>query len=146
MPHYFAFGSNLSHARLAARVSIRADLGPARLSGWRLVCDKAGDDGSAKANLAADPTAEVWGVLYDLTDEALDVLDGYEGGYRREEVDVAIDGRTIPAVTYVSSVRRDGVMFDWYKAHLVTGAAEHGLPGAYCDALRALPSRPDPHR
>ena len=51
MPCYFAYGSNLSLARLRERIGIALPLGVAELPDYRLVCDKRGADGSAKANL-----------------------------------------------------------------------------------------------
>lgn len=148
MPLYFAFGSNLSRPRLEARIPIEADLGPGRLEGWRFACNKLGADDSAKANLQPDPDAEVWGVLYALTEAALERLDLFEGGYRRISLEVRlIDGPTKPALTYVSDHCTDDLLpYDWYKSHMVKGAEEHDLPAHHIAHLRALPSRRDPRR
>jgi gamma-glutamylcyclotransferase len=122
--------------------------GRARLSGFALVCDKPGADGSAKANLRADASDEVWGVLYRLQEAQLDALDRFEGGYLRVTVEVALaDGDELRAVTYRSERSiADVHAFDWYRALLIEGAHEHGLPGHAISRLEALPSVPDPRR
>jgi len=112
------------------------------------VCDKPGADGSAKANLRADATDEVWGALYGLQEAQLDALDRFEGGYLRVTVEVALaDGGDLHAVTYRSERSVAGVhAFDWYRALLIEGAQEHGLPGHAIARLEALPSAPDLRR
>jgi gamma-glutamylcyclotransferase len=34
--------------------------------------------------------------------------------------------------------------YSWYRALVVAGAVEHGLPSAYVDGLRGTPVRQDP--
>ena len=145
---YFAYGSNLLVARLQERVPGATTRGIGHLADHRLVCDKVGRDGSAKANLVRHPEARVWGALYDLPRGGLDRLDPFEGGYRRTEVEIQIaQGPRIVAVTYVSERRSDDTTpFDWYRAMMVDGGRAHGLPEDYLELLAALPSRPDPRR
>ena len=83
MALYFAYGSNMASARLAARVPSARPVGPARLRDFAFRCNKRGADGTAKANLAPEPGAETWGVLYELDPGAFEVLDRLEGGYER---------------------------------------------------------------
>lgn len=145
---YFAYGSNLLIARLVERVPGARVRGIGHLAGHRLVCDKVGRDGSAKANLERHPEALVWGALYDLPAGGLDLLDPFEGGYARFEVGIQTPSEThIAAVTYVSEKRSDDrTPFDWYREMILDGARAHGLPADYLRALGALPSRPDPRR
>ena len=42
-----------------------------------------------------------------------------------------------------NSIQRDLVPFDWYKAFVVDGAHEHGLPVEYVAGLEAQPSKMD---
>ena len=51
MQIYYAYGSNMSSARLVERVPGARTLGPAQLEQWRLLCTKPGADGSGKVNL-----------------------------------------------------------------------------------------------
>ena len=142
---YFAYGSNLSTARMRARVASARSRGAARLPGFRLTLDKRSRDGSGKANLRPDPDQAVFGVLYALASIHWPDLDACEPGYRRVPVRVELRGRQVEAFTYLS---RDWtpspVAYDWYKALIVDGAAEHGLPRAWRQRLATLPARPDP--
>jgi gamma-glutamylcyclotransferase len=36
--------------------------------------------------------------------------------------------------------------YDWYKALVIAGAREHGLPADYIAALAAAPAKPDPDK
>jgi len=149
---YFAYGSNLSAARLQKRVATAEPAGTARLEGHRLVCDKTGRDGSAKANLVPGLDEHVWGALYLLEARQLTTLDRFEGGYERLLVSVEshVDGHANgfrEALTYCSSQRTaDPVPFDWYRQLILDGAREHGLPAAWLARLEALPCRADPSR
>lgn len=140
---YFAYGSNMRTARLRERVGPVQALGPARLPGHALRTDKPGRDGTAKANLRRSPDAAVHGVLFELTEDALAILDRFEGGYRRERVRVELStGERVEAITYVSERRgRDPRLAAEYLGHLVAGAREHGLPDAWIAILEALPRR-----
>lgn len=143
---YFAYGSNLSVARLQERVSTAERMGAARLPGHRLVCNKPGHDGSGKANLVVDPQDHVWGALYQLEPSQLETLDRFEGGYER--VQVCVEGRAgalHDALSYRSDQRIDDpVPFDWYRRLILDGARSHGLPAAWLARLEKLPCRPDP--
>ncbi|MGH0036723.1 MAG: gamma-glutamylcyclotransferase family protein [Myxococcota bacterium] len=132
---YFAYGSNMSSRRLTARIDGARALGAARIPHSRLVFDKPGRDGSAKANLAPDPGLGrwVWGVVWSVSGLALDTLDRFEPGYDRLERRVLFaDGRERAAATYVW--RGDPVLAApaaWYLEHLLAGAREHALPPAW---------------
>lgn len=143
---YFAYGSNLSSARLRARLEEVEVLGPAVLREHRLALDKRGHDGSAKANVVPHPGEEVWGVVYELAVAHADALDRFEGGYERVGVEVHHAERgPLDVVTYRSELRVEGWLpFAWYRAHLVEGAREHGLPPDWIARLEALPFREGP--
>lgn len=143
---YFAYGSNLAATRMAERVRSARPAGIACLDGHRVVCNKLGADGSAKANLEAHDGGRVWGVLYELPEADFAILDRFEGGYERIRLQVTRgDGSSADAVSYQSDRHcEDQVPFDWYLALMVEGARAHGLPESYVAGLEALPSRPDP--
>ena len=139
---YFAYGSNLASRRMRERVPDARPGGRARLAGFRLVSDKPGRDGSAKLNLVRDAGACVWGALWALQQRDLLVLDRIEGGYERVAVTVDGDGGPLAATTYVSPLRgADAPLAGAYKALVVEGAREHGLPAEWLARLEALPER-----
>lgn len=141
---YFAFGSNMSSARMTERIASAKSRGRGRLDEWGLVCNKAGLDGTAKANIEPRPGDVVWGVIYELDADELERLDAIEGGYRRVMVTVA-DEADHPrrCWTYTSGrLTSDERLLDWYRALIVTGATEHGLPRSYVARLQLLAARP----
>ena len=144
---YLAYGSNLSSARMRERVASAQTLGVARLEGWRLACDKRGRDGSGKANIVPDGEAVVWGVVYRIEPDEWTILDRFERGYERVRVEARIGDDDLDVQTYASRrLTGDPVPYDWYKALLLAGAREHGLPREYVARLACLPERPDPAR
>ena len=88
---YFAYGSNLTSARLVERVPSARAVGPALLRDFRLTLDKRGADGSGKANLAPAPGGSVWGVVYTFDPAEWVRLDACEPRYVRIEVDGSFD-------------------------------------------------------
>lgn len=99
---------------------------------------------AAPANISADPDAEVWGVLYQITRASLLHLDATEGvpgrRYRRLWVDAEdSDGEKISAVTYIAHGNEiDGNPSLRYITLLRDGARAHGLPDHYLRFLDAV--------
>jgi hypothetical protein len=145
-PLYFAYGSNMSHRRLQARIPAARCLGAAHLDGFRLTFDKAGRDGSGKANLIAETGARRGGVLWSIEEPAWAILDRFEIGYRRETHPVSDSrGRSRVAGLYRAPGGGEEIPpFDWYLAYLVEGARENGLPRELIEELESRPCRPDP--
>lgn len=148
---YFAYGSNMSVPRLAARIGPLSSLGVARLPGHRLCFRKVSHDGSAKCDVRSTDQAahQVLGVLFEIEPDARPVLDRYEGlgqGYEVKQVEVQLDdGRRLQAFTYYATRVDEGLLpYDWYKTHVLRGALENGLPADYVAAIRAVPTVCDP--
>ena len=142
---YFAYASNLKRERFSRRIPSARSVGIARLPHWNLRVNKRGHDGSAKANLSSLRNAEVWGALYELPASRLVRLDVFEGGYVRRRVRVwTPGGEAFEATTYVSDRLQDGLPLAWYRALMIEGAREHGLPAAWIARLESLPFRDGP--
>lgn len=146
---YFAYGSNMSSARLRARLPGVRPRGTAALPGHELRFHKRGSDGSAKLDAvrSASATASVTGVLYALDAGQKTRLDAIEGaGYACVTVLVnAPDGAWVEAFMY-QAVDVDPSLrpFDWYVAHVLAGAREAGLAEAQIAALAATEHIEDP--
>ena len=139
---YFAYGSNLSSARLRRRVPSATARGIARVPGFVLRLDKRGADGSAKANLHPAPDASVWGVVYALDARHWSNLDACESGYARIAVEAWLGDAPARVQTYRSDQLDHGaVAFEWYKQLMLDGAREHGLPVSWLAWLEALSAR-----
>jgi gamma-glutamylcyclotransferase (GGCT)/AIG2-like uncharacterized protein YtfP len=112
----FQYGSNMSPARLngSERLNGRAKaISAARLDRWGIRFDlysKTND--SAVTDIVPAPGEHVLGVLFELPEEALAVMDRIEGvradgtgNYQRANVEISLlpNGETVTAVTYVGT-------------------------------------------
>ena len=141
MPRYFAYGSNMSRARLEARVGSVVVLGRGRLEAYRHRFSKHGRDGTAKGNIERAPGAEVWGVIYDLDEGQHETLIHYESGYRQTWLEVRNDHGDLIRITSFEAHRIVSGLCPTaeYLAHYVTGMREHDLPRHYrAEILRGL--------
>ncbi|MCY3841014.1 MAG: gamma-glutamylcyclotransferase [Gammaproteobacteria bacterium] len=143
---YFAYGSNMSSERLRGRTPSAISLGRARLPGYALRWHKLGRDGSGKCDIDPSdaPGVVVWGVLYEINRTEKGGLDAVEGlgvGYDEHAVRVETDTVVCEAVTYKAKPDKiDAALrpLDWYKAHVIRGATEHGLPAEYVRRIAAV--------
>ena len=139
---YFAYGSNLDSTQLRERLGMARVVQAARLPGFTLQCNKVGRDGTAKANIEARTDDLVWGLVWELDDDALRRLDRFEQGYDRLRVSVTLaDGSQKDCVTY-TSVNTDPDLLPSveYRDRMVRGAREHSLPPSWVERLEALPA------
>ena len=140
---YFAYGSNMSSERLRGRTPSAVSLGRARLAHHGLRWHKLGRDGSGKCDIepADTPGESVWGVLYEIgcaDKHALDTVEGLGVGYNEQTVRVETADGVEKALTY--KARPDKIdptlrPLAWYKAHVLLGAREHGLPDRYVQRI-----------
>lgn len=149
---YFAYGSNLHPARLAARTPSCHALGRAVLARHVLRFHKRGRDGSAKCDawFTGDPTDRLYGVVYRIAraerqhlEQAEDLGRGYDCG----RVRVVMGQRTLTLLTFRArpqALAPDLYPFDWYLAYVVSGARQHCLPAGYVARLERTPSLRDP--
>ena len=146
---YFGYGSNMSKARLQCRVCSFERLGSAFITGYALRFHKSSKDGSGKCDAfhTGNPDDVLWGVIDRLTEDQIAKLDRKEGsGYRRDPVQVTFRDRAVDAQFYVAkpeAISSQLRPLDSYKAHVLQGARELGLPKDYIDAIEAVPSTPD---
>ncbi len=138
---HLAFGSNMSENVMRERRGIEPlESRAGCLPGYRLRFNLDGRPlgRAAPANLAPDPDAEVWGVLYRIRRADLVKLDSTEGvpqrrRYRHLHAEGRdIDGNLLPLVTYMAKGNEeDGRPSLRYLTLLREGARAHGLPEHY---------------
>ena len=147
---YFAYGSNMSSRRIEARLGACRELGVTCLKGYCLRFHKRGRDASGKCNIhyTGDGRRHVYGGLYQLHESQAWRLDEFEGhGYARQRVTVLYQKQLREAYTYVAlSQWIDETLrpFDWYRALVIQGAFDQGLPAAYVRRLSATRCKIDP--
>ena len=141
---YFAFGANMHDSAFRERRGMRPfEWRAGRVRGYRLRFNLEGRPRgkAAPANISPNPTAEVRGVLSQITRADLVHLDSTEGvpgwRYRHLWVDAEdIDSRAIKAVTYIAdSKETDGNPSLRYITLLRDGAQAHCLPEHYLRLL-----------
>ena len=147
---YFAYGSNMSIPRLAARVSGLSRIGIGTLNAHALKFHKASNDGSAKCDIAVSELDDsiVIGVVFEFAVEQLEKLHRVEGhgqGYDSKYVSIDLDdGSKLEALTYFAThIDKMLKPYHWYKHHVVYGAIESGLPDWYIERLEAIDSVDD---
>lgn len=136
---YFAYGSNMSTARLRTRMPSCKPLGIATLPGHSLRFHKLSTDGSGKCNAFASGNDDrVIGVLFSFDPAERALLDKAEGvgnGYEHAIVTVINEeGRRRKVLTYLATPDfiDDRIKpYSWYKDFVLVGAREHGLPPEY---------------
>ena len=156
-PLYFAYGSNMDPTQMAARCPSAGFRCTARLPNHRLAFSRASRKrGCGVADVVPAGGAEVWGVVYEITEmpdlAALDKAEGFVPGrtignsYVRTEGSVypqALPSTPLSVHLYVAEKEPHPPPPDGrYLAQLIRGAEHWGLPEAYRRLLEALPSAP----
>ena len=148
---YFAYGSNMSTARLIRRVPSAILLGSAVLARHRLCFHKIGRDNSAKCDalFTGQEANLVLGALYRIDPvekQYLDQAEGLGNGYETKQVTVLTTAaKKFEAYTYYAT-RTDPRLkpFHWYKNHVLRGAVQLDLPQEYRRQIEAVVSIDDP--
>lgn len=152
---YFAYGSNMSTARLRKRVPSCKPLGIATLPGHALRFHKRSTDKSGKCNaFASGNDNSVIGVLFsfDPAERAkLDEAEGVGSGYEHAMVTVINDkGRRRKVLTYLATpdyIDDSLKPYGWYKDFVLAGGREHGLPPEYiAEYIQSVEAIEDPNR
>lgn len=152
---YFAYGSNMSTARLRERIPSCKSLGTAILPGHELRFHKRSTDKSGKCNaFASGNDNSVIGVLFsfDPAERAkLDKAEGVGSGYEHAMVTVINDkGRRRKVITYLATPEYidDSLKpYGWYKDFVLAGGREHGLPSEYiAKYIQSVEAIEDPNK
>ncbi|MFM1816145.1 MAG: hypothetical protein RLZ98_2840 [Pseudomonadota bacterium] len=144
MPHYFAYGSNMSPHQMQSRCPGARPVCRARLEGWRFLITKRGT-----ANIRPSAGAVVHGALWRIEPRHIAELDLWEGvkrrNFLRRSALVTVEGgRLLSAFVYVSHRDRPGVARTSYMmTAVIPGGLHFGLPPEALDELQSwLPPRP----
>ncbi|XP_056271584.1 gamma-glutamylcyclotransferase a [Pseudoliparis swirei] len=144
---YFAFGSNLLKERLQLANPSATFHSTGRLKDHELnfgMYEKNADSiwHGGVATIDSCPGAEVWGVIWTLSNEDLPKLDEQEGVhkgiYSPLEVSVESDKGLIFCRTYQMTKVYACPPSPQYKQVVCLGAKQNGLPGEYLKRLEAI--------
>jgi hypothetical protein len=135
MPLYFAYGSNMDVAAMAARCPRSVAIGSARLVRHRLAAMREG-----WLTVVRDPRACVHGVLWNLALSDVPALDRYEGLanglYRKALQSVATSTGAKRALVYFGANAGPGVASRDYIEAVIAAARQWRLPLAAWEAFR----------
>jgi gamma-glutamylcyclotransferase len=148
--NYFAYGSNMSLARMGQRIPSASSKGLAILEQHQLCFHKVSRDGSAKCDALStgDPLHRIFGVLYTIAAEHKPLLDRVEGagiGYEEKAVRL-VDryGNQATAFTYCATRIDSSLLpYSWYLNHVLIGAREASLPDSYIKTIADVLTKED---
>ncbi|MBM3550768.1 MAG: gamma-glutamylcyclotransferase [Alphaproteobacteria bacterium] len=140
VPLYFAYGSNMDAAAMAARCPRSQLAGTGRLAGYRMILMASGF-----VSVAPDRRMCVHGVMWDVAVGDVAALDRYEnvahGLYVKRYLPILREPvGSARALTYVGARPDFGVAPFGYIEGIIAAARAHALPDAYIDYLSGLSS------
>jgi len=139
--YYFAYGSNMNWLQMQRRCPSSQFVCVGRLVDYQFGITRHSrlrDCGTA--NVFPAPGKEVWGVIYDVDEGDLVLLDCFEDGYCRETLLLQSDGgQPLPALVYVAEREHNVPLPNAeYKGLLIEGAKHWGVPELYLTTLEAI--------
>lgn len=146
---YFAYGANMFSRGVQDVVPSAVAIDIGFVQGRRFTFGKVSRDGSGKCDIEVtnNPNNRVYGVLYKINAKDKSNLNNAEGlgtGYSEANVQVVTSTGNYAAATYVASYKEAMLRpYQWYKALVVAGAVEHGLPNEYVEWLRTFEAQAD---
>ena len=134
--YYFAYGSNMNWQQMQRRCPSSQFFCLARLPGYHFAIARHSRlRRCGTANIFPRADREVWGIVYEVSDSDLLILDSFEDGYRREKVFVFRDGESrgsIEVLTYIAEKEDNAPLPNpEYKRLIVEGAKHWNVPAPY---------------
>lgn len=134
--YYFAYGSNMNWKQMQRRCPSSKFFCVARLPDYRFAIARHSQlRQCGTANIFPQTGLEVWGIVYDVSDQDLITLDSYEDGYRREKVLVFQRGdghHPIEVLIYIAEKEDNAPLANAeYKRLIVEGAKHWNVPDSY---------------
>ena len=138
--YYFGYASNLKVSTIEERIGDKIqDYIQGRLIDYGFRFNRKNSDGTARANIIASESEDVFGVLYQIDQKYRDVLLKTEPGYQLIDITVETEQGNINAVTFISDADDEDIYpAGEYLNSILTGAKEHSLPAEYTDFIRSL--------
>ena len=135
---YFAYGSNMYSCEIVTTLDIKPEIiGVIKLTGYKFAYNKESSrDHSGKANIYPYSNVYVCGVIYEVSEELMKLIDAKEGGYNKINIVLPLDGKNVKAVTYTAKPERIDDMLqptDDYRSKIIKGAVENKLPTSYIE-------------
>jgi gamma-glutamylcyclotransferase (GGCT)/AIG2-like uncharacterized protein YtfP len=145
---YFAYGSNMNWEQMQQRCPSARFVCVATLENYRFaIARHSRRRNCGTANIIADTSNEVWGIVYDISELDLLILDGFEDGYRRERLLVrpSADSQNLLEVLVYIAEKEETVPLPnpEYKRLILHGARHWNIPELYCLMLEQIQTGTD---
>ncbi len=148
---YFVYGSDMNNEQIAARCRRPEVFAIARLAGHKIAFFGYSEtwDGGEESLIPA-PGEDLWGVVYRLSFKDADRLDAWQdirldgnGSHFLYPACVkSQEGRSLPVLLIKKNVLGEPQPPSAdYLRYILAGAASHGLPAGYIDALKRIPTK-----
>lgn len=141
--YYFAYGSNMNWPQMQRRCPSAQFVCVACLPDYKFGITRHSrlrDCGTA--NVFRSAGAAVWGIVYDVSDADMNVMDSFEDGYRREflSVNPMNNGNSpITVLVYIAEIETNvPPPSAEYKRVMIEGAKHWVLPNDYLAMLESL--------
>ena len=132
---YIAYGSNLNLPQMARRCPTAKVVGTGEIEGYELLFR--GGRRGAVATVEPLEGSSVPVLMWKIKPQdelALDRYEGYPNFYRKEMMDVQMDGRTVPAMVYVMNGGHElGAPSDFYLNTILEGYHSAGFDTEFLD-------------
>lgn len=138
---YLAYGSNINLEQMKQRCPSAKVVGMRKIFGMKLVFNKIGVDGTAKANVINHDSL-LYGVLYDISEKDLAVLDKFEGfpeHYKRYAITTTGGKETFFIYVAHRNMTSNHIRpSKEYKDIVVQGMHDAGFPEHYIKKVRNM--------
>ncbi len=141
--HYFAYGSNMNWPQMQRRCPSSRFVCIGRLVDYQFgITRHSRLRNCGTANVYPVAGKEVWGIVYEISDPDLLILDSFEDGYRREVLSIyplKDGGQPLDVLVYIAAIEdnvpRPSVE---YRRLIIDGAKHWNLPATYLALLEAI--------
>lgn len=141
--YYFAYGSNMNWPQMQRRCCSARFVCTARLPGHRFAIarhSRLRDCGTA--NILPEAGSTVWGIVYEVSESDMLIMDSFEDGYSRHKNFVySIDSSPskLEVIVYIAPKEIAVPLPNAeYKRLILEGARHWRLPADYCSMLDQL--------
>ncbi|MEG1980835.1 MAG: gamma-glutamylcyclotransferase family protein [Victivallaceae bacterium] len=132
---YIAYGSNLNLPQMAHRCPTAKVVGSSEVKGYELLFR--GGRRGAVATIEPLEGSSVPVLLWKIKQQdevALDRYEGYPSFYRKEMLEVELEGKTVPAMVYIMNDGREfGAPSDFYLNTIAEGYDAAGFDTEFLD-------------
>ncbi|MFA6944299.1 MAG: gamma-glutamylcyclotransferase [Pedobacter sp.] len=138
--NYFAYASNLQISTLEQRTGEKIEnYQQGRLADYGFRFNVKNSDGTARANLIASESEDVFGLICQISTKYRDALLSTEPGFRLISVSIETEQDDVQAFTFISDSEEENIYpSKEYLKSIMAGAKELSLPEEYTDFIVSM--------